>query len=127
MEGNVTESLAQASHLMTQPPNIESDGDNLRIVLTTGEDIRAVPFEGVIDADDFGEIQGVEILGFREQIGVPPPVSTSEKAIRWSYDHEVDAFYVRFSENMSSRQTTKSGQALLSGDGSVVALEVQTK
>lgn len=97
----------------------------MKIVLAAGEAVRDIPFEGVIDADDFGEIQGVEILGFSEQIGTSPPVGATEGTIRWSYDREVDAFYVRFGENMSSRQTTKSGRALLNADGSVIALEFE--
>lgn len=67
---------------------------------------------------------GIEILGFCEQIGIPPPPSPKEGNPRWSYDQEVDAFYVRLVDGMTPKQDKKSGQGLLAMDGSVVALEL---
>jgi hypothetical protein len=97
-----------------------------KILFKESEATRTVPFEGVWDLNGLGEIVGVEVLDFRRQIGVkPPPPDPVAKLPRWSYDEEIDAFYVRLRNDNAPRQETRKGLALLDREGAVVALEAE--
>jgi uncharacterized protein YuzE len=102
----------------------ESGDGKLRFTLIEGdESIRTAPFECVLDIDAFGALIGIEILGFQDQLGVAPPVH-HDGVPTWSYDHEVDVFYLRLRRARSKVQPKKTGIASFGEKGSVVSLEV---
>ena len=87
--------------------------------------IRTLQFEGVIDRTDFGEVVGLEVLDFKMQFGdVSLPACIGEDLPRWSYDEEVDAFYLRLTGAMGTLQRSTIGTAALDDAGHVVSLEI---
>jgi uncharacterized protein YuzE len=103
-----------------------SEGGSARVVFKATEPAQEVPFECVLDLDDFGEILGIEVLDFNRQIGVKPsPYDSSKGMPRWSYDKEIDALYVRFIDRRSPRQEVREGSAFVDPQGSVVCLEAK--
>ena len=80
--------------------------------------------ECVVDLDDFGELVGVEVLPFRGQSGASVPLCTENGAPRWSYDPEVDGFYLRLGGERAGRQESVAGVVSVSAQGEMVALSV---
>ena len=86
---------------------------------------RSVEVACVVDQTDFGDVVGVEILDLRHQLSggqVDAPQASSR--VRWSYDSEIDAFYVRVTDGRSQVQTTIRGKIRLDASQRVVLLEV---
>lgn len=102
---------------------------------TVNEDVLSVRFLGsavarttevacVVDQTDFGEVVGVEILGLRRQLSgglVDAPRASGE--VRWSYDAEIDAFYLHVAEGRGQVQTAVTGKASLDSAQRLVLLE----
>jgi hypothetical protein len=86
---------------------------------------RSVEVACVIDQTDFGDVIGVEILSFRHQLsgGMVEAPHASSRA-RWSYDDEIDAFYVHLMKGRSQFQTPVAGKVGLDAAQRVVLLEV---
>ncbi|HEY5943617.1 MAG TPA: hypothetical protein VIT89_12260 [Solirubrobacterales bacterium] len=111
--------------MMKGGDSIDEDG-SAQVVFKAIEPSQEVPFECVLDLDDFGVVLGIEVLDFKRQIGVkPPPYDPSKGMPRWSYDEEIDAFYVRFVDRHSPRQEVREGSAFVDPEGSVVSLEAK--
>lgn len=69
-------------------------------------------FQGTIDLTDFGEVVGLEILDFQRQLQTSTPVEIKKEGLpRWSYDDEIDAFYLRLSAEPASAQEPVVGIA----------------
>lgn len=97
----------------------------LTVVLVAGEASRRVEFDGVLDQAALGEIVGVEILGLRSQVGGGEvPAAPLGGLPRWSYDDEIDAFYVRLAEETAPIQKPVAGTAILDTSGRLTSLEV---
>lgn len=103
---------------------VSVENDHLNITLGSGSGVRSAPFDSVLDLDDFGEPIGLEILGFRSQLGALPPPGPTDGLPRWSYDKDEDAFYVRVSDGTAPRQKTSRGSASFDRRGAVVSLRV---
>lgn len=85
--------------------------------------------EGILDSSDFGDIIGLEILFFRDQLKAPPPKGSAPPGSgtglpRCSYDQEVDALYLRLSEGRSHKQSKVTVRAGMDSQGEVVQLSV---
>lgn len=79
----------------------------------------------VIDQTDFGDVIGVEILDFRRQLrGGMIEAHPSADRVKWSYDQEMDAFYVHLTDGRSQVQTAVTGGVRLDSAQRVVLLEV---
>jgi len=79
----------------------------------------------VVDLAATGDLVGVEILDFRRQLsGAAPPPHREVLGMRWSYDSEVDAFYVRVGSDNGVEQVVTEGRAIVDAHTTVVALEV---
>lgn len=104
----------------------KNESRSAKVVFREAEPSREVPFECVLDLDDFGEVLGIEVLDFQGQIGAkPPPYDSSKGLPDWSYDEEMDAFYASFIERYSPKQEVRQGSAFVDSDGSVVRLEAK--
>jgi uncharacterized protein YuzE len=106
-------------------PDALAKNGNLVIDLGLGAGARRVEFDGVIDLTDFGDVVGVEVLDLRQQLRggiVSPPVH--EGLPRWSYDDEIDAFYIRLLDSTAPRQQPITGTAVLDDSGRLTALEI---
>lgn len=79
----------------------------------------------VVDQTDFGDVIGVEILDLRRQSGGLVEAPRASGSVRWSYDAEIDAFYVHVMEGRSQVQTSVTGKISLNSAQRVVMLEVQ--
>jgi hypothetical protein len=84
---------------------------------------RSVQIECVIDQTDFGDVVGIEILAFRQMTGGLLEGPRSAGAVRWAYDEEVDAFYVRVMKGRSQVQRSIIGTVGLDAAQRVVRLE----
>jgi hypothetical protein len=74
---------------------------------------------------DFGDLVGLEILDFRRQLdSAEPSPSLRDGLPRWTYDDEMDAFYVRVAEGMADTQRSVIGTALLDEAGRVTQLRI---
>lgn len=71
--------------------------------------------------------EAVEILDFRRQLGAPVPSPfTSSDVPRWSYDEEMDAYYIRVREGTAGAQRSVVGTADLHEAGRVARLKIPT-
>jgi hypothetical protein len=101
-----------------------SDGV-LVIQLSNAVGLRVVPFEGMISRGAHSDPVGVEILDLKAQLGnaVRLPAQGAD-ALRWSYDEEIDALYVRLSGHGAHAQRRVMGTARLDGWGCLVSLQI---
>src|SRR2546421_10646171 len=86
---------------------------------------RSVEVASVVDQNDFGDVTGVEILDLRRQLtgGVVDAPAASGR-VRWSYDSEVDAFYVHVMEGRSQVQTSVTSEVSLDAAERVVSMKI---
>ncbi|WP_263377687.1 DUF2283 domain-containing protein [Granulicella paludicola] len=78
-----------------------------------------------IDLTAFGEVIGVEVLDWRRQLSggvLYGPAACGQ--VRWSYDEEVDAFYIHLREGRGQIQMSVVCRVGLDPDRRVVLLEV---
>lgn len=85
--------------------------------------------EGILDSNFLGEIVGLEILFLRDQLKARPPKGSAPPGSgrgvpRWSYDAEVDAFYVHLREGRSQEQSKVTVRAGIDSRGAVVELSL---
>jgi hypothetical protein len=50
-----------------------------------------------------------------------------EGSPRWSYDEEIDAFYVRIADGPAQRQRSARGTAQVDRDGRLVSIEIRLR
>lgn len=106
-------------------PRASLEDGLLTVILIAGEVARRIDFDGVLDQTALGEAVGVEILDLRSQLGdgeVPPAPASGLP--RWSYDSEIDAFYVRLADDTAPIQKPFTGAASLDHGGRLVSIEV---
>jgi hypothetical protein len=88
---------------------------------------RSVDLDCVVDLTDFDDVVGVEILDLRRQLsgGIVEPSPTTGR-IRWSYDDEMDAFYVHLTDGRGQVQRSVTCKAHLDPEMRFVQLDVPT-
>jgi len=97
----------------------------LSIRFTESDGVRAMDVDCVVDLTDFGDVVGVEILDLRRQLsGGTIEGSPTGSKIRWSYDDEIDAFYVRLSDGRGQAQRGATCTAHVDSARRVVQLDV---
>jgi uncharacterized protein YuzE len=90
--------------------------------------VGSVPADLTLDFDGEGNIVGVEILNLQDQGGKhlldgwQPSV---QDVPSWTYDPEVDAFYLRIVRSRSLDQRVVKGNLLLGNSGSLVGLRAR--
>jgi hypothetical protein len=79
----------------------------------------------MVDLNDFGDMIGVEVLDWRRQLsGGRLDAPSAFGQVRWSYDDEIDAFYVQIMDGRGQVQRRAKGVAGIDGDQRVVRLDV---
>jgi hypothetical protein len=107
-------------------PRVQLGDGFMLILLSSAAGLRAVSFECVVNRAHFGDPVGLEILDLKAQLGssVRLPSQRRESMLRWSYDEEIDALYVRLSGHGSHGQRRVTGTARLDAWGCLVALQI---
>lgn len=82
--------------------------------------------ECVLDMDDFGEVAGIEVLGWRQQLPPRAFLDAPRRCgpVRWAYDDEVDALYIHLSKARAQNQRSARAKVALDRDRRVVCLEI---
>jgi hypothetical protein len=108
-------------------PAVRIEDGNLQATLSERDAVRTSPFECIVDRTGSGDLVGVEILSLHAQVGAIPPVTerTNDRAPRWSYDPEVDAFYLRVAVDTAPKQQKASGRAGIDESDMIVSIAVQ--
>jgi hypothetical protein len=106
-------------------PDSHDDGNSVLIEFLPAPGCRNASFHGVVDVTDFGGLIGLEILDFRRQLDSAMPSRSAAHGLpRWSYDDEVDAFYVRVAEGVAGTQRSVVGTAVLDEAGRVTQIQI---
>jgi hypothetical protein len=111
--------------MSTSLPSAELNGTTLFVRFLDSPTASSVEVACVIDQTDFGDVIGVEILDLRRQLSggvVDGPRSSGR--VRWSYDREIDAFYVHVLEGNSLVQTPATSKVSLDAAQRVVLMEI---
>ena len=88
---------------------------------------KVTTFDAVLDLTGLGDVVGFEILDFRRQLNATsPPANELVPLPRWSYDDEIDAFYVRLAEGTASVQRSVVGLADVDERGRIIRLKIST-
>jgi uncharacterized protein YuzE len=97
----------------------------LHVRLLEADPVRSLEVSCVVDATDFGEVVGVEMLDVGRQLagGIVDPASF-RGGVGWSYDAEVDALYVHVADGRGQVQRGSTVRAQLDSTGRLVQLDV---
>jgi uncharacterized protein YuzE len=108
---------------VSEMPCVTEDGLVLRIVISAGIGQRSERFDCILDRDDFNDLIGVEILSFNEQLRATVPSAPACRQLRWSYDSEMDAFYLHVREGRATHQDKAVAIASIDKDDVLVSME----
>jgi uncharacterized protein YuzE len=108
-------------------PIAERQNDRLRVTLRPSSGVlSSTSLACVVDLTYLGDVVGVEILDFGRQLsGGVAPISPKGGGVRWSYDPEMDAFYIHVAEGSGQVQRKATAVAFLDSDGQLTAIELQ--
>ncbi len=107
-------------------PAVEMRGDSLVVKLAFSTPHSEVSLNCVIDVTSLGEIAGVEILDLRVQLsGLEPEHPSGSGDVRWSYDEEVDAFYLHLLRESAPVQQSATCRVQLDVDRRMVGLAIE--
>ena len=86
---------------------------------------QSIEVKCTVDLTDFGDVIGVEVLDWRRQLsdGVLDAQSVRGPVL-WSYDEEIDAFYIHVTEGRSQIQRSAVAEVGLDSNRRVVLLKV---
>jgi uncharacterized protein YuzE len=99
--------------------SFEVRGETLCVRLGEGGVVQSVEVECVVDMTHYGDVAGIEILDFRRQLPRTVVQPAADESMRWSYDPEVDAFYLHLRDVSATSQVKTVCRALLR-DGRVL-------
>ncbi len=86
---------------------------------------QSIEVKCTVDLTDFGEMIGVEVLDWHNQLsGAVLDAPSAFVKIRWSYDEEVDAFYLHLVDGRGQIQRSVVGKVGIDSNRRVVLLEV---
>lgn len=104
------------------------DGGVLLVHLLSSPAARSAPVECVVDLTRLGEVVGVEVLDLKRQLAVPVvEAPESDGGVRWSYDDEIDALYLRITNERGQVQKTAKAEAKLDSLGRLVELSIRMR
>jgi uncharacterized protein YuzE len=112
---------------MNAAPSADMSSGKLSVELMSAVTDRTAYFDCIVDANDFAEVLGIEILAFREQIGStpPPPPALEQNLARWSYDAGSDSLYIWLANGIKAQRQHKCrGLAFLDKEGVAGKIEV---
>jgi hypothetical protein len=105
-------------------------GDNSITIIFRSEEIDKIHnIECVVDFNNFHELIGIEILDLKSQtecmVDNLDNFDNEEERIHTSYDREIDAFYIKISEGMSSEQRIEKVNIMLNEKKEIVQLKLK--
>jgi uncharacterized protein YuzE len=92
---------------------------------------KVLPLEMVLDYSESGEVIGVEIINLAFETGknclglINGTVPTQGDELKFSYDEDCDAFYLRLRSGRSLHQKVVRGKACLDSDSRIVSLSAE--
>jgi hypothetical protein len=106
-------------------PRVEISDGMMSIYFMAAEATQSYVVTCVMDYTDFGDLVGIEILDWRNQLsgGHIDGPSASEYP-RWSYDDEIDALYIRTSDARGQNQQRTTASIDLDARQRVVTLQI---
>lgn len=116
---------------MSTYPNIVREDDSLDVVFSSSDvPLSKVRVRCVLDVDQFGEVIGIEILNLKDQVGnrclgaIEETLRKPVGDLHYSYNDDVDAFYLRVSEGRSVDQKAVDAVLVISDKGQVVSMQI---
>ena len=86
---------------------------------------QSIDVKCIVDLTDFGDVIGVEVLDWRRQLsGGVLDAQSARGPVRWSYDDEIDAFYIHLTEGRRQIQRSTVASVGLDSNRCVVRLQV---
>lgn len=117
---------------MNSYPNIAATMNSLSVEFAPHPGhVKNLPLQMVLDYGESGEVIGVEILNLAFEAGknclgiISSIVPIQEDGLKFSYDEECDAFYLRLKVGKSLRQKVVQGNTCLDADGRIVRLNAE--
>ena len=112
-----------SDNMMTSFPSINFNESSVTITffpLGTDGTTRFIDF--VLDFDQFGQLIGIEIINLKFYCGevrlklIEQSIEKNAGKLRYTYDVECDAFYLRLNEGTSTNQKAVEGTVNLNGN-----------
>jgi hypothetical protein len=106
-------------------PSLQINRCVLRARLGDAPGAQRIDVDCVLDMTGMESVVGVEVLDLRRQLNgatVMPAPATA--AFHWSYDPEIDAFYLRVQQDSARIQRKAKGVAIVDEHDRLVAIEV---
>ena len=111
---------------MTEPlPSATIAGGTVSIRFFDSTPSLSVQVTCTVDLTDFGDVIGIEVLGWRQQVsGGLLDAPAAHGQVRWSYDKEMDALYIHLMDGRGQVQRSAIGNVSLDSNGRVVRLQI---
>lgn len=110
-------------------PSILKSNNSIIIIFRSEEINKIYNVECVADFNNFHELIGIEILELKNQTECITDnldnFDNEKEHIHTSYDGEIDAFYLKISEGMSSEQKIEKVNIMLNEKKEIVRLELK--
>jgi hypothetical protein len=79
----------------------------------------------VVDMTDFADLLGIEVLRWGQQLfGAKIVAPSDSKSVRWTYDEDVDALYIRLRHGRSQIQKSTTCSVSLDESKHVICLQL---
>lgn len=112
---------------MTEFPKVAREPGAIEVLLDDSEKSTSeLPIEFVLDIDKFGEVIGIEIMDLVADAGEGCLQLIQNSSATFSYDEDVDAFYLRLEAGASLDQKVVEGKILLDERGQVIGFRAPT-
>lgn len=105
--------------------------DYLKILTgPSGSKSQIKKMEFVLDFNQFRDIIGIEIINLKFEVGERSLIQIEknmrvEDSIRYSYDEDSDAFYMKLADGPSSDQEAVLGELIINQEGEIVEFRVK--
>jgi hypothetical protein len=106
-------------------PRVEVNDCMMSIYFMAAEAAKSYVVTCVMDYTDFGDLVGIEVLDWRDQLSGGHIDGPSPSGYpRWSYDAEIDALYVRTSDARGQNQQRTTASVDVDASQRVAALQI---
>jgi uncharacterized protein YuzE len=106
-------------------PSATVERDRLCLLLLENRPVRSLKLDCVVDLTYLGQVVGIEVLDFQRQLGEGVTVPRADFGpLKWSYDNEMDALYIRIGQDRGQIQESANATVGLDLTQHVVRLEI---
>ena len=110
-------------------PKISATTDGVEVeICSSGSSAQTLSVEFVLDLNQSGTVIGIEVLNLQLEAGgsflnrIRERIGTMDGSMKYSYDGEVDAFYLQLYDEVSADQVAVDGIIILNEKGEIVSL-----